>query len=155
MEFVDALKSEIEKVRRDIVAAQARHAFLRQTLRDYQQSKGSGASPAPQVAIAPQKKQAAPPKQKAQPKQQAQPKQKAPTLNKTSAIRAVLVGRSASGIMPHAIVSELKRRSVKISANAVFAALSKLKQRKHVTVRDEKYYPTDSLLKQESKTSKS
>lgn len=146
MGFVDALKSEIEKVRRDIVAAQARHEFLRQTLREYQQPKGGDASSKPRAAGAPQKMQ--------QPPQQ---KQKAPTLNKTSAIRALLVGRRTSGVAPHDIVSALKQRSIKMSANAVFAALSKLKQRKHVTVRGGKYYPAESLVKQESagKTSKS
>jgi hypothetical protein len=70
-----------------------------------------------------------------------------PTVNKTSAIRELLVNYHASGLTASELADALARRRIQISKNAVFAALSKLKRRNLIVTRGGKYVARESLLR--------
>jgi hypothetical protein len=134
VDFVKALKAEIDNARRAMFEAQARYALLQETLRKYEGTNTSrDTRDTPTLARRTRKS----------------PRHNAKTT-KMATIRAVLADHHASGISARDISAQVKRRAIKMSNNAVFAALSKLKQRKLATVDGGKYFPTKSLLDMES-----
>jgi hypothetical protein len=139
MDFMETLRAEIAKARAVMSEARSRHNLLKQTLRKYQQLQERRSA---DLALPARPRRRRAKKASRQTRRGAAP-------NKTGLIRDLIVEHHTSGISTDDLFVGLKRKRIDISKNAVFAALSKLKQRGFVTVRNDKSFPTESMLQAE------
>jgi hypothetical protein len=136
VDFAKTLRAELERARRAMVESRSRHDLIQQTLRKYEQLARTGASPA----------KAAEGAAKARTRRTVRAKTRSSTTTKSAVIRQIILDNHVSGVSVRDLIDALKRRRVKISKNAVFAALSKLKNRKLATKHNGKYFPEASML---------
>jgi hypothetical protein len=137
MEFVEALKKELQQTQRVMAEATARYKVLQETLNRLSGSATSAKRPRAQTKSA----------------KPARARTKSPRSSQRGGrsnmahIHDILVDHRTSGVAARDVIARLKTRGVRTTDNAVYAALTKVKQRKLAKVRDGKYFPTESLLK--------
>jgi len=145
MDFARTLKAEVALARQKVTEAETRYRLLQNTLQQYQRlAQGNGSD------VQPRAKKATAGKQRRNRAASGTRSKRASTVagktNKTAMVGEIVADHHASGATGRDVIAAVRGRSVSMSENAVFAALSKLKQRKLTVVRDGRYFPTESLL---------
>ncbi len=140
MDFLRALKQEIEQLGLSIREATARRDALLATLKQYE-----GISSEKRVranrSIRANRSTAQPAKSK--------PSKAAPK-SKAARMRDLLINEHTTGLTARELIRRMKGMGIRTTDNAVYAALTKAKQRKEVTIRGGRYFPSQSLLNTES-----